>query len=96
MRKEIKLLVLFSTIVSFTLAQNASFGWFLSGGGSIGSDRAADIVTDASGNIFMANTFLLQADFNGRTFNGAAKGSGASYDNSLLIKRIKFVRFSVY
>ena len=99
MRKEIKLLVLFSTIVSFTLAQNASFGWFLSGGGSIGSDRAADIVTDASGNIFMANTFLLQADFNGKTFNGAAKGSGASYDNSLLVNKLnpaKTTLWSIY
>ena len=99
MRIGIRLLVFISTFGLITQAQNASFGGFLSGGGSTGSDRAADVVTDATGNIFTANTFLLQATFNGNTFSGAAKGSGASYDNNLLITKLspaKTTLWSIY
>jgi hypothetical protein len=88
MKRNFTLFFLVSFVGLFINAQNATFDSFLSGGGATGSDRSADVVTDASGNIFTANTFLLQADFNGNTFNGVAKGSGASYDSNLLISKL--------
>lgn len=99
MKRRFTLFVLCCTAVFFIQAQNASFGWFLSGGGATGADRSADVVTDASGNIFTANTFLNTASFNGNTFIGSAKGSGANYDNSLLISKIsplKATMWSIY
>lgn len=87
MKKKL-LFILISSVALFSQAQNASFGWALCGGGGTGSDRSADVVVDAGGNIFIANTFLSQATFNGLTFNGTAKGSGASYDNNLLITKL--------
>ena len=88
MKRRFTLFVLCCTAVFFIQAQNASFGWFLSGGGATGADRSADVVTDASGNIFTANTFLNTATFNGVTLTGSAKGSGANFDSNLFISKI--------
>ena len=88
MKKYFTLFVFIFTVVIFTQAQNATFNWFLSGGGATGADRSADVVTDANGNIFTANTFLNTATFNGVTLTGSAKGSGANYDASLFISKI--------
>lgn len=99
MKRNFTLLSVFFAIAIFTQSQNATFNGSLSGGGATGSDRAFDVVTDAGGNIFTANTFVLQATFNGVTFNGAAKGSGASYDNNLLVTKLnasKVTQWSIY
>jgi hypothetical protein len=99
MKRNFTLLSVFFAIALFTQSQNATFNGSMSGGGATGSDRAADVVTDLSGNVFTANTFLLQATFNGVTFNGAAKGSGASYDNNLLVTKLnasKVTLWSIY
>lgn len=88
MKKIITLFSLVFFIAVLTNAQNASFGWFLAGGGAIGADRSADVVTDADGNIFTANHFLNAATFNSISLTGAVKGSGANYDASLFISKI--------
>jgi len=99
MKKIFTLFTLLVSVVIISQGQNATFSWFLSGGGATGSDRSADVVTDATGNVFTANTFLNSATFNGVTFTGSAKGSGANYDNSLLITKIsplKATLWSIY
>lgn len=85
----------FYTTLSFVLAfalttgaTNATFSWFLGGGGATGSDYATDVTTDGNGNIFIAASFLSSATFNGMTVTGSAKGSGASFDKSLLIEKM--------
>jgi len=86
--KKIFTLLSLSIALSFTAgAANATYGWFLAGGGT-GSDYAADVVTDANGNIFMASSFIGSATFNGVTLTGSAKGSGTSADKSLFISKI--------
>ena len=97
--KRLLLFVLISTVVLFSKAQNASFGWALCGGGATGADRSADVVTDANGNIFTANTFLNPGTFNGVSLTGSAKGSGANYDSNLLISKLspaKATLWSIY
>lgn len=81
--------LIFSLIaICFSIeAQDASYSWFLGGGGA-SADRAVDVVTDANGNIFTANTFCNTASFNGINLTGAPKGSGANYDNSLCIFKL--------
>lgn len=99
MRRKTTFLVAFIATISILQAQNATFGGYLNGGGATGADRAIDVVTDASGNIFTANVFILSAAFNGSNFSGAPKGSGASYDNSLLITKMnasKVTQWSIY
>jgi len=99
MKRIFTLFTLLVSVVIISQGQNATFSWFLSGGGATGSDRSADVVTDATGNVFTANTFLNSATFNGVTFTGSAKGSGANYDNSLLITKIsplKATLWSIY
>ncbi|MDD4971967.1 MAG: T9SS type A sorting domain-containing protein [Paludibacter sp.] len=99
MKRIFTLFMLIVSVVVVSQAQNATFSWFLSGGGATGSDRSADVVTDAIGNIFTANTFLNSVAFNGATFTGSAKGSGANFDNSLLITKIsplKVTLWSIY
>ena len=88
MRKIFTFLCVVLTTFFSAQADNATFGWSLSGGGATGADRSADVVTDASGNVFTANSFLNAAVFNGVSLTGSAKGSGASYDNSLFISKI--------
>ncbi len=88
MKKFFTLLSVIFIFVFSTQAQNATFNWSLSGGGSQGADRSADVVTDADGNVFTANYFLNTATFNGVTLTGSAKGTGANYDNSLFISKI--------
>jgi hypothetical protein len=87
MRKIFTLLFISFSVLFFAQADNATFNWFLAGGGT-GADRSADVVTDANGNIFTADYFLNSATFNGVTVTGSAKGSGANYDNSLFISKI--------
>jgi len=82
------LLVAFTATFLSQATNNASFNWFLTGGGATGADRSADVVTDASGNIFTANCFLNTATFNSVALTGSVKGSGSSYDNSLFISKI--------
>lgn len=89
MKKTFTLLLISLAIASFSAkAGSATFSWFLAGGGSTGADRAADVVTDASGNIFTAHYFLNTATFNAVSLTGSAKGSGANYDNSLFVSKI--------
>jgi hypothetical protein len=89
MRKLFTLLsVIFACVVVANAANNANYGWYLGGGGATGADRSADVVTDANGNIFTANTFANTASFNGVAVTGSPKGSGANYDNCLLINKI--------
>jgi hypothetical protein len=87
-----KVFTLFLVVLAATFitqaTDNASFNWFLAGGGATGADRSADVVTDVSGNIFVANYFLSSATFNGVTLTGSPKGSGASFDNSLFLSKI--------
>ena len=76
-------------VVLFTVeAQNATFGGYLAGSGATSADRSADVVTDANGNIFTANYFANQVTFNSNTITGSVKGSGANYDNSLLVTKL--------
>ena len=99
MRRKFTIVFAILATTFFLNSQNATFSGFLNGGGSTGADRAADVITDASGNIYTANTFAFEATFNGLTFNGAPKGSGASYDNSLLITKLnssKVTQWSIY
>lgn len=99
MRRKTTFMVAIVATTFFLHSQNATFSGFLNGGGSTGSDRAADVITDASGNIYTANTFILAATFNGTSLNGAPKGSGASYDNSLLVTKLnasKVTQWSIY
>lgn len=99
MKKIFTLMGIILTSTFFTQAQNATFGGFLSGGGTTGADRALDVITDASGNIFTANVFLLTASFNGAMFDGAPKGSGQSYDNNLLVTKLnpaKVTQWSIH
>lgn len=69
-------------------AADATFSWGLGGGGATGSDYAADVATDNSGNLYLAASFLSTATFNGVTVTGAPKGSGASFDKSLLVTKM--------
>ena len=99
MRRKITFLIAIIATTFFLQSQNATFSGFINGGGSTGSDRAADVVTDASGNIYTANTFILSATYNGSTLSGAAKGSGASYDNNLLVTKLnpsKVTQWNIY
>ena len=88
MRKIFTLLCVVLTTIFSAQADNATFGWSLSGGGATGADRSADVVTDANGNVFTANYFLNAAAFNGVSLTGSAKGTGSNYDNSLFISKI--------
>lgn len=88
MKKLLTLLYVVLIATCFVQADNASFGWILTGGGATGSDRSAKVVTDASGNIFTANYFLNIATFNGFTLTGSAKGTATNYDSSLFISKI--------
>ena len=86
-----KFFTLFYVVISTTFivnADNATFGWSLTGGGATGADRSADVVTDVTGNVFTANYFLNTASFNGVSLTGSAKGTGANYDTSLFISKI--------
>jgi hypothetical protein len=87
MKKIFTLLSLSVALVFTAEAQKATYGWALGGGGATGSDYAADVVTDASGNIFFAGSFVLGGTFNGVTLAGSAKGSGAA-DKSLWISKL--------
>ena len=90
------LLVFAISIWSVPLPPNASFLWALGGGGSTGRDDAADVTTDGNGNIFLAASFSGSASFNGLTVNGAAKGSGANFDKSLLICKMSPSRTNIW
>lgn len=79
------LLITFSYI-NLAFAQNPSYSWFIGDGGT-GADRSAGVVTDASGNIYSANSFVNTATFNTINLIGAAKGSGANFDSNLLITK---------
>lgn len=86
-----KLYTTFGLFLAFALsagAVNANFSWFLGGGGASGSDYAADVATDGDGNIFFMGSFANTSTFNGITVTGSAKGSGSSYDKSLLIEKM--------
>jgi hypothetical protein len=80
--------LLLATTLTALAVPTATFSWALGGGGATGSDYAADVAIDNSGNIFTAASFLSSATFNGVTVTGAAKGSGASFDKSLLITKM--------
>jgi len=88
MKKIFTLFYVVLTTTFFAQADNATFGWFLTGGGATGADRSAEVVTDASGNVFTANYFLNTATFNGVSLTGSAKGTGANYDTSLFISKL--------
>jgi hypothetical protein len=96
MKKFFTLLCILFMTSFLAQAQNASFNWSLCGGGATGADRSADVVTDASGNIFTANTILNTATFNGITATGSLKGSGANYDNCLFINKISPVKTTLW
>jgi len=99
MRRKFTILIAIIATTFFLNSQNATFSGFLNGGGATGSDRATDVITDASGNIYTANTFIFAATFNGTSLNGAPKGSGASYDNSLLVTKLnasKVTQWNIY
>lgn len=70
-------------------AQNITYNWAISGGGSTGADRALTITNDADGNVYSAGVFLNEATFAGFSFTGSAKGSGANYDNSLFLTKME-------
>jgi len=82
--------LLLTSVLAFGIVSNpaATFSWVLGGGGATGSDYASDVTTDGDGNIFLATSFLSSATFNNVTVNGSAKGSGASFDKSLLITKL--------
>lgn len=88
MRKLYATFGLFFVFVLAAGAVNANFSWFLGGGGASGSDYAADVATDGDGNIFMMASFANTSTFNGVTVTGSAKGSGSSWDKSLLIEKM--------
>lgn len=83
-----RIYTLFFTIVflNTALAQNTTYSWFLGDGGT-GADRSAGVATDASGNIYSANSFVNIATFNTINLIGAARGSGANFDSNLLITK---------
>jgi len=84
----LSLLLVIALTVGAVPAPTATFSWALGGGGATGSDYASDITTDNSGNIFLMASFLSSATFNSITVNGSAKGSGSSFDKSLLIAKM--------
>jgi hypothetical protein len=87
MKKNFTLSFLFMALALTATAGNATYGWALGGGGATGSDYAADVLTDASGNIFFAGSFVVGGTFNGITLAGSAKGSGSA-DKSLWISKL--------
>jgi len=72
---------------AFLSAQDISYNWALSGGGE-NADRASVITSDANGNIYTAGVFQETATFGSLTLTGAAKGSGANFDNNLFLTKM--------
>ncbi len=88
MRKFYTTICLLMVFVLTAGAANASFSWFVGGGGATGSDYASDVTTDGDGNIFMMASFVDSLTFNGVGKKGSPKGSGASFDKSLFITKM--------
>lgn len=88
--KKIFTLLSLSIALSFTAgAANATYGWFLAGGGTgTGADYSVDVVTDPSGNIFYTSNFVDSMTFQKIGIKGAPKGSGASFDKNLYICKL--------
>ncbi|MEA4840087.1 MAG: hypothetical protein VB110_03660 [Bacteroidales bacterium] len=87
MKKIFTLLILSVALTFAAKAANATYAWFLAGGGT-DADYPVKVTTDASGNIFFANKFRNAAAFNGINVTGSAKGSSSSYDYSLFICKL--------
>lgn len=68
-------------------AQDITYNWAMSGGGA-SADRASAITSDANGNIYTAGVFQENATFGSLTLTGAAKGSGANFDNNLFLTKM--------
>lgn len=85
--KQIFTIVFFVFILWPLSGQNASFSWFM-GGGSARVDRSQNVVTDSDGNLYLTNSFQETSTFNGVIRQGAARGSGPNFDNSLLITKL--------
>lgn len=88
MRKFYTTVCLFLVFALTAGAVNASFSWFLGGGGATGSDYASDVTTDGDGNIFMMASFVDSLTFNGIGKKGSLKGSGSGFDKSLFIAKM--------
>lgn len=91
MKNIFTIVIIILTTTFFTQTQNAKFGGCLSIVDTV-SDRAVDVITDDSGNIFTANVFILTATFNSVMLIGAPKGIGTCCDNSLLIKKLNPIK----
>ncbi|MBP1618935.1 MAG: hypothetical protein H6Q14_2762 [Bacteroidetes bacterium] len=100
MKKKIySLVILLATALLTQAANNASFNWFLAGGGSTGNDKSVDVATDADGNIFLASYFLKGARFNGDSITGSQTVVNTLYQNNMLISKLspeKTTLWSIY
>ena len=74
--------------VASIFAQDISYNWALAGGGA-NADRAASITSDATGNVYATGVFQETATFGNVTLTGAAKGSGANFDNNLFLTKME-------
>lgn len=82
----------------FISAQSFEYNWALNGGGE-NADRALTITSDNDQSIYIAGVFQNTATVEDITLNGAAKGSGANFDNNLFffkLKNDKSIDWTVY
>jgi hypothetical protein len=95
MKKIFTLFTLLVSVVIISQGQNATFGWSISGVGS-GADRSADVVTDATDNVFTANYFSNTADFNGVMLTCSPANTDGNYDSNLFINKISASKTTVW